>query len=65
MVLIIDIYGCFMFYSGLLCNGCLGLDDMYVLYGEMLCVLMDCVSFVVGVDVCGVMVEVIGEYEYV
>lgn len=38
---IVDIYGCFVFYLGLLCNGCLLFEDDYVLYGEMLCVDMD------------------------
>ncbi|RQX79111.1 DUF4432 family protein [Burkholderia anthina] len=62
---IIDTYGCFMFHSGLLRNGCPGPDDTHALHGEMPCAPMDRASLVVGSDARGATVEVTGEYEYV
>ncbi|RQV07098.1 DUF4432 family protein [Burkholderia cenocepacia] len=62
---IIDTYGCFMFHSGLLRNGCPGPDDTHALHGEMPCAPMDRASLVVGMDARGATVEVTGEYEYV
>ncbi|KWF30534.1 aldose 1-epimerase family protein [Burkholderia pseudomultivorans] len=62
---IIDTYGCFMFHSGLLRNGCPGPDDTHALHGEMPCAPMDRASLMVGEDAHGAMVEVTGEYEYV
>jgi len=62
---IIDTYGCFMFHSGLLRNGCPGPDDTHALHGEMPCAPMDRASLVVGADERGAFVEVTGEYEYV
>ncbi|MBN3830811.1 aldose 1-epimerase family protein [Burkholderia sp. Ac-20344] len=62
---IIDTYGCFMFHSGLLRNGCPGPDDTHALHGEMPCAPMDRASLVVGADARGAFVEVTGEYEYV
>ncbi|MEK2607247.1 aldose 1-epimerase family protein [Burkholderia arboris] len=62
---IIDTYGCFMFHSGLLRNGCPGPDDTHALHGEMPCAPMDRASLVVGTDARGACVEVTGEYEYV
>ncbi|AKM04755.1 aldose 1-epimerase family protein [Burkholderia pyrrocinia] len=62
---IIDTYGCFMFHSGLLRNGCPGPDDTHALHGEMPCAPMDRASLVVGTDAHGATVEVTGEYEYV
>ena len=62
---IIDTYGCFMFHSGLLRNGCPGPDDTHALHGEMPCAPMDRASVVVGADARGAFVEVTGEYEYV
>ncbi|CAD9223245.1 Putative cytoplasmic protein [Burkholderia cenocepacia] len=62
---IIDTYGCFMFHSGLLRNGCPGPDDTHALHGEMPCAPMDRASLVVGTDARGATVEVTGEYEYV
>ncbi|WP_233344863.1 aldose 1-epimerase family protein [Burkholderia cepacia] len=62
---IIDTYGCFMFHSGLLRNGCPGPDDTHALHGEMPCAPMDRASLVIGADARGAFVEVTGEYEYV
>ncbi|KWI44257.1 DUF4432 domain-containing protein [Burkholderia pseudomultivorans] len=62
---IIDTYGCFMFHSGLLRNGCPGPDDTHALHGEMPCAPMDRASLVVDADAHGATVEVTGEYEYV
>ncbi|WGY73358.1 aldose 1-epimerase family protein [Burkholderia cepacia] len=62
---IVDTYGCFMFHSGLLRNGCPGPDDTHALHGEMPCAPMDRASLVVGTDARGAIVEVTGEYEYV
>ncbi|MDR0246294.1 MAG: aldose 1-epimerase family protein [Burkholderia sp.] len=62
---IIDTYGCFMFHSGLLRNGCPGPDDTHALHGEMPCAPMDRAGLVVGTDARGAIVEVTGEYEYV
>ncbi|MCA8001912.1 aldose 1-epimerase family protein [Burkholderia metallica] len=62
---IIDTYGCFMFHSGLLRNGCPGPDDTHALHGEMPCAPMDRASLVVGTDAHGAFVEVTGEYDYV
>lgn len=62
---IIDTYGCFMFHSGLLRNGCPGPDDTHALHGEMPCAPMDRASLIVGADAHGATVEVTGEYEYV
>lgn len=64
---IIDTYGCFMFHSGLLANGCPGPEDDYPLHGEMPCARMDSATLVVGMDPSqgnGYM-EITGEYEYV
>ncbi|HDR9583572.1 TPA: aldose 1-epimerase family protein [Burkholderia stabilis] len=62
---IIDTYGCFMFHSGLLRNGCPGPGDTHALHGEMPCAPMDRASLIVGTDARGATVEVSGEYEYV
>lgn len=62
---IIDTYGCFMFHSGLLRNGCPAPDDTHALHGEMPCAPMDRASLVVGADAQGAFVEIAGEYEYV
>ncbi|WP_186064037.1 aldose 1-epimerase family protein [Burkholderia gladioli] len=62
---IIDTYGCFMFHSGLLRNGCPGPEDTHALHGEMPCAPMDSASLVVGADQHGGWLAVTGEYEYV
>ncbi|GFZ69441.1 putative cytoplasmic protein [Pseudomonas amygdali pv. eriobotryae] len=38
---VIGTYGCFMFHSGLLRNGCPGPEDDHALHGEMPCAPMD------------------------
>ncbi len=38
---VIDTYGCFAFHSGLISNGCPGLDDDHEMHGEMPCAEMD------------------------
>lgn len=61
VVEVVVMYGCFVFYFGLLVNGCLLLEDIYLLYGEMFCVVMDDVWLELeGDSLC-----VIGCYEYV
>ncbi|KVE34003.1 aldose 1-epimerase family protein [Burkholderia sp. TSV86] len=62
---IIDTYGCFMFHSGMLRNGCPGPHDTHALHGEMPCAPMDQAGMIVGADAHGAYVEVTGEYEYV
>ncbi|MDN4525084.1 aldose 1-epimerase family protein [Fictibacillus fluitans] len=38
---IVDTYGCFLFHSGLIANGCPGPEDDHKLHGEMACAQMD------------------------
>ncbi|MCQ3026930.1 aldose 1-epimerase family protein [Pseudomonas tremae] len=62
---IIGTYGCFMFHSGLLRNGCPGPDDDHTLHGEMPCAPMDLAWLEVGEDAAGPYLRLKGEYEYV
>ncbi|WP_338491135.1 aldose 1-epimerase family protein [Pseudomonas trivialis] len=57
---IIDTYGCFMFHSGLLRNGCPAPQDTHALHGEMPCAPMDTAWLELGED-C---VSLNGSYEY-
>jgi Domain of unknown function (DUF4432) len=62
---VIGTYGCFMFHSGLLRNGCPGPDDDHPLHGEMPCAPMDSAWLEVGEDAEGAFLRLGGEYEYV
>ncbi|MEG8232600.1 aldose 1-epimerase family protein [Pseudomonas orientalis] len=57
---VIDTYGCFMFHSGLLRNGCPAPDDTHALHGEMPCAPMDTAWLEVGEGV----LRLGGSYEY-
>jgi hypothetical protein len=57
---IIDTYGCFMFHSGLLRNGCPAPDDTHALHGEMPCAPMDTAWLEIGEG----FVRLGGSYEY-
>lgn len=58
-------YGCFMFHSGLLRNGCPGPEDDHPLHGEMPCAPMDSAWLEVGEDSAGTFLRLGGDYEYV
>lgn len=62
---VIGTYGCFMFHSGLLRNGCPTPEDDHALHGEMPCAPMDSAWLEVGEDAGGVYLRLGGEYEYV
>ncbi|MEB0119601.1 aldose 1-epimerase family protein [Pseudomonas sp. CCI1.2] len=62
---VIGTYGCFMFHSGLLRNGCPGPEDDHPLHGEMPCAPMDSAWLEVGEDSAGTFLRLGGEYEYV
>ncbi|WP_414705892.1 aldose 1-epimerase family protein [Pseudomonas sp.] len=62
---VIGTYGCFMFHSGLLRNGCPGPEDDHPLHGEMPCAAMDSAWLEVGEDAHGAWLRLGGEYEYV
>ncbi|WP_213878974.1 aldose 1-epimerase family protein [Pseudomonas sp. dw_358] len=62
---VIGTYGCFMFHSGLLRNGCPGPEDDHALHGEMPCAPMDQAWLQVGEDERGAYLRLGGEYEYV
>ena len=62
---VIGTYGCFMFHSGLLRNGCPGPEDDHPLHGEMPCAAMDSAWLEVGADAEGAWLRLGGEYEYV
>ncbi|MGI4856626.1 MAG: aldose 1-epimerase family protein [Janthinobacterium lividum] len=62
---VIGTYGCFMFHSGLLRNGCPAPDDTHALHGEMPCATMDRAWLELGDDAEGAFLRVGGEFEYV
>ncbi len=62
---VIGTYGCFMFHSGLLRNGCPGPDDDHPLHGEMPCAAMDKAWLELGEDASGPWLRLCGDYEYV
>jgi hypothetical protein len=62
---VIGTYGCFMFHSGLLRNGCPSPEDDHPLHGEMPCAPMDRAWLEVGEDASGAFLRLGGEYEYV
>ncbi|WP_268800570.1 aldose 1-epimerase family protein [Pseudomonas huanghezhanensis] len=62
---VIGTYGCFMFHSGLLRNGCPAPEDDHALHGEMPCAPMDSAWLEVGEDASGAYVRLGGDYEYV
>ncbi|MGV8920528.1 MAG: aldose 1-epimerase family protein [Pseudomonas sp.] len=62
---VIGTYGCFMFHSGLLRNGCPSPEDDHPLHGEMPCAAMDRAWLEVGEDASGAFLRLGGEYEYV
>lgn len=62
---VIGTYGCFMFHSGLLRNGCPGPDDDHPLHGEMPCAAMDNAWLEIGEDGEGAYLRLGGDYEYV
>ena len=57
---VIGTYGCFMFHSGLLRNGCPAPTDDHALHGEMPCAPMDTAWLEIGED----FLRLGGEYEY-
>ncbi|KRP54490.1 aldose 1-epimerase family protein [Pseudomonas poae] len=57
---IIETYGCFMFHSGLLRNGCPAPQDTHALHGEMPCAPMDTAWLELGEN----HVSLHGSYEY-
>lgn len=57
---VIDTYGCFMFHSGLLRNGCPAPDDTHALHGEMPCAPMDSAWLEIGEGI----VRLGGRYQY-
>lgn len=61
---VIGTYGCFMFHSGLLRNGCPTPEDDHPLHGEMPCAAMDRAWLEVGEDSAGPFLRLGGEYEY-
>jgi hypothetical protein len=61
---VIGTYGCFMFHSGLLRNGCPGPDDDHPLHGEMPCAAMDSAWLEVGSDANGAWLRLGGTVEY-
>ena len=62
---VIGTYGCFMFHSGILRNGCPTPQDDHPLHGEMPCASMDSAWLEVGEDTTGAFLRLGGEYEYV
>ncbi|MDH0745453.1 aldose 1-epimerase family protein [Pseudomonas sp. GD03842] len=62
---VIGTYGCFMFHSGLLRNGCPTPEDDHPLHGEMPCAPMDIAWLEVGSDASGAFLRLGGECEYV
>ncbi|WP_462380019.1 aldose 1-epimerase family protein [Pseudomonas sp. Marseille-QA0892] len=62
---VIGTYGCFMFHSGLLRNGCPGPEDDHALHGEMPCATMDEAWLEVGEDEHGAYLRLGGTCEYV
>ncbi len=62
---IVETYGCFLFHSGLLRNGCPTAEDDHPLHGEMPCAPMDRADIIIGEDKDGLFVRLTGEYEYV
>ena len=62
---ILGTYGCFMFHSGLLRNGCPSAEDNHALHGEMPCAPMDNAWLHVGEDDSGAYLRLGGDYEYV
>jgi hypothetical protein len=61
---VIGTYGCFMFHSGLLRNGCPSPEDDHALHGEMPCAPMDSAWLEVGSDEQGAWLRLGGEVEY-
>jgi hypothetical protein len=62
---VIGTYGCFMFHSGILRNGCPTPEDDHPLHGEMPCAPMDSAWLEVGEDAGGAFLRIGGDYEYV
>lgn len=62
---IVETYGCYMYHSGILRNGCPGPDDTHPLHGEMPCARMNCAELVFGEDEKGSYLGLLGSYEYV
>ena len=62
---IVETYGCYLYHSGLLRNGCPGPDDTHALHGEMPCAPMDTAELIVGEDERGPFLRLAGSYEYV
>ncbi|WP_434155647.1 aldose 1-epimerase family protein [Pseudomonas sp. JZ134] len=62
---VIGTYGCFMFHSGLLRNGCPAPEDDHSLHGEMPCAPMDSAWLEAGEDEQGAYLRLAGDYEYV
>ncbi|PHR25855.1 MAG: DUF4432 domain-containing protein [Desulfotalea sp.] len=62
---IIETYGCYLYHSGLLRNGCPGPSDSHPLHGEMPCAPMDTAEIIFGTDGDGDYLGIAGSYEYV
>lgn len=62
---IVGTYGCYLYHSGILRNGCPGKGDDHPLHGEMPCAPMDSATLVFGIDDAGnAFLRLDGEYEY-
>ena len=61
---VIGTYGCFMFHSGLLRNGCPSPADDHALHGELPCAPMDSAWLEIGEDASGAYLRLGGSYEY-
>jgi len=62
---VIGTYGCFMFHSGLLRNGCPAPQDTHALHGEMPCAAMDNAWLEVDADEQGPLLRLCANHEYV
>lgn len=62
---IIGTYGCYLYHSGLLRNGCPGPNDNHPLHGEMPCASMDTAEIIFGSDEDGLYCGIAGSFEYV
>lgn len=62
---IVETYGCYLYHSGILRNGCPSAQDTHALHGEMPCAPMDVAEIVFGEDKDGIYFGIAGSYEYV
>jgi len=62
---IIETYGCYLFHSGMLRNGCPGPEDKHLLHGEMPCAPLGKADLVYGEKNGREFLRLEGRYEYV